>query len=66
MIRKKFSVSGMTCSSCSAHVEHDVSLVKGVNHVEVSLMTNSMIVEYDEERVDEDKIIKAVEENINI
>lgn len=61
MIRKKFSVSGMTCSSCSAHVEHDVSLVKGVNHVEVSLMTNSMIVEYDEERVDEDKIIKAVE-----
>ena len=61
MIRKKFSVSGMTCSSCSAHVEHDVSLVEGVNHVEVSLMTNSMIVEYDEERVDEDKIIKAVE-----
>ena len=61
MIRKKFSVSGMTCSSCSAHVEHDVSLVEGVNHVEVSLMTNSMIVEYDEERVDENKIIKAVE-----
>ena len=60
MIRKKFSVEGMTCASCSAHVEHDVASVKGVNHVEVSLMTNSMIVEYDETIINEDMIMKAV------
>ncbi len=60
MIRKKFTVKGMTCSSCSAHVEHDVAQVQGVIKVEVSLMTNSMIVEYDENLTNENQIIEAV------
>ncbi len=62
MIRKKFSVEGMTCSSCSAHVEHDVKKLEGIYKVEVSLMTNTMIVEYDEKITDEKQIIKAVAE----
>lgn len=60
MIRKKFSVEGMTCSSCSAHVEHDVKSLDGIFKVEVSLMTNSMIVEYDENITSDEDIIKAV------
>ena len=30
MVRKKFTVLGMSCASCSAHVEHDVSKLDGV------------------------------------
>lgn len=60
MVRKKFSVKGMTCSSCSAHVEHDVGSVKGVFKVEVSLMANTMIVDYDETLTNDEEIMKAV------
>lgn len=41
----KFSVTGMSCAACSAHVEKAVLEVPGVTSVTVSLLTNSMNVE---------------------
>ena len=43
---QKFSVTGMSCAACSAHVEKAVKAVPGVQSVAVSLLTNSMGVEY--------------------
>lgn len=43
---QKFSVSGMTCAACSAHVEKAVSRVHGVKSVSVNLLTNSMNVDF--------------------
>lgn len=45
-MKTKFSVTGMTCSACSAHVEKAVAKVDGVTSVNVSLLTNSMVCEY--------------------
>ena len=59
--KKKFCVEGMTCSACSSHVEKDVSKIDGVKKVEVSLMTNSMIVEYDHTKTSVNEIINAVD-----
>ncbi len=42
---EQFSVSGMSCAACSAHVEKAVQKVPGVKSVAVSLLTNSMSVE---------------------
>ena len=41
----KFSVTGMSCAACSAHVEKAVAKVPGVTSVTVSLLTNSINVE---------------------
>lgn len=60
MIRKKYTVRGMNCASCSAHVEHSVKAIKGVSLVEVSLMGATMIVEYDELLVNDEQIINTV------
>lgn len=43
---ERFIVTGMTCASCSAHVEKAVSKVDGVKSVTVSLLTETMAVEY--------------------
>ena len=43
---ERFSVTGMTCAACSSHVEKAVKGVAGVNSVAVSLLTNSMQVDY--------------------
>lgn len=57
---QKFSVTGMTCSACSASVEKALSKLDGVEEVNVNLLTNSMSVEYDNEIINDDKIIGAV------
>ena len=41
-----YSVSGMTCAACAGHVEKAVAAVPGVTQVTVSLLTNSMEVDY--------------------
>ena len=58
-MKKRFKVNGMTCAACQAHVDKAVRKVDGVSDVTVSLLTNSMDVEFDDEkRIDE--INKAV------
>ena len=52
----------MSCSACSAHVEKAVSKVPGVNSVQVNLLQNSMVVDYDEAATNDQAIIHAVEE----
>lgn len=59
-MKQKFDVSGMTCSACSAHVENAVKKVDGVTSVSVSLLTNSMIVQFDSDKTDVSKIEAAV------
>ena len=53
-MKKRFKVSGMTCAACQAHVDKAVRKVEGVSEVSVSLLTNTMDVEFDDEkRIDE-------------
>lgn len=59
-MKQKFNITGMTCSACSAHVEKAVSKMEGVRSAAVSLMTNSMVAEYDEGVVTAQDIIQAV------
>ena len=60
MKKQSFDVSGMTCASCQAHVQKGVEKVEGVCSVNVNLLSNSMDVEFDENKTDENAIIKAV------
>ena len=60
-MKQKFNVTGMTCSACSAHVEKAVCQVAGVDQVNVNLLGNSMLVEYQENATDAAHIIQAVE-----
>lgn len=57
---KKYDIEGMTCASCVANVTKAVQKLDGVNDVNVNLMTNSMKVQYDDEKVSDDEIINSV------
>ena len=58
-MKEKFTVTGMTCSACSAHVEKAVSKVPGVCAVSVNLLGGSMMVEHGPEVTDK-AIVDAV------
>lgn len=60
MEKKQFDIIGMTCSACSAHVQKSVSKQKGIQSVNVNLLTNSMTVEYDEKETNEQAIEQTV------
>ncbi len=60
-MKQRFSVTGMTCSACSAHVQDSVCKLSGVEKADVNLLTNSMTVEYDAQKVTQSDIIQAVE-----
>ena len=58
-MKKKFKIEGMSCAACQAHVNKAVSKLN-VNEVNVSLLTNSMEVEFDPTLVSEKDIINEV------
>ena len=57
MKKTKFNITGMTCSSCSSHVEKAVKSLKGVKSVNVNLLSNSMVVDFDNTIINENEII---------
>lgn len=58
---QKFDIKGMTCSACSNAVNRTVEKLQGVSEVNVNLLSNSMSVKYNEELIDENEIIRSVQ-----
>ena len=61
-MKEKFDVSGMTCASCQAHVEKAVRKVPGVKDVTVNLLSNNMVVEFEEGQSSAQEVVRAVED----
>ena len=53
----RFKISGMTCAACSAGIQKNVNKLNGVRNADVSLMGQSMSVEFDEKEITIEKII---------
>lgn len=60
-MQESFHVTGMTCAACQANVTKAVAKLDGVVNVDVSLLGNSMKVEYDEKKVSAQEICAAVD-----
>lgn len=60
-MKLKFNVIGMSCTACSSNIEKTVSKLKGVSKVQVNLLKNNMVVEFNEDVINEKEIIKAVQ-----
>ena len=58
-MKQKFTVTGMTCSACSAHVDKAVRRLPGVSEVNVNLLSGSMTVDW-QGALTADDIISAV------
>lgn len=62
MIKRKFKISGMHCSSCCLNIDGDLEdLLKGVKSSNTNYAKSETEVEFDEEKVSVEKIIKSIE-----
>lgn len=57
---EKFTITGMNCSACSAHIERDVGNMDGVKSAVVNLITNTMVVEYNTDLLGTEDIVHQV------
>ena len=56
----KFNVTGMTCAACQANVTKAASKLEGTHNADVNLLSGTMTVTFDENKLTEQDIINAV------
>eukprot|EP00271_Cylindrocystis_brebissonii_P007903 TRINITY_DN21809_c0_g1_i1.p1 TRINITY_DN21809_c0_g1~~TRINITY_DN21809_c0_g1_i1.p1 ORF type:complete len:1089 (-),score=224.28 TRINITY_DN21809_c0_g1_i1:538-3804(-) len=57
-----FRIGGMTCSACVNSVENALKAVPGIISVNVALVTETAVVEYDTETVSPKEVVEAIED----
>lgn len=61
MTKKIFNVTGMDCASCAMNIEIFLKKMDGVVKVNVNFAAGKAAVDFDEKKVDERKIVQAIE-----
>lgn len=56
-----YDITGMSCSACSARIERTLNKLDGTHEVAVNLLKNSMKITYDEQLLNTNAIVQAVE-----
>jgi copper chaperone CopZ len=60
IITTEFKISGMTCTSCEKHVNHEVNKLNGILASKASYENGNAIIEYDKTKANETEIRKAI------
>jgi len=60
MKKIEFKIDGMTCNGCVKSIEGAIKMLDGVNIVNINLDTKTAKVEFDEDKLSEEDIFKAV------
>jgi len=61
-VKKQFDITGMHCGSCAAGIQMFVSSMDGVENVTVDYDSAKADVEYSDDKVSPEQIVKSVEE----
>ena len=61
-MNKIFTVNGMSCAACAAHVDKAIRRVDGVREVNVNLLMNQAQVDFDEQQCSPADLKKAVDD----
>jgi len=61
IIKKKLKIEGMHCTSCAMSIDMDLEDLDGVKEAKTSYAKQETEVEFDEEKLGLDQIVKAIE-----
>ena len=62
MIKKNYNIEGMHCGACSTGIEMFLANTEGVKSAKVSYEEKKAEVEYDENKINDKKVIETIEE----
>ena len=55
-----YSIKGMTCAGCEAHIENEVNKLEGILEVDANYETSKAFVKFDKSRVTANEIVGAI------
>jgi copper chaperone CopZ len=58
--KMEFTISGLTCTSCEEHVNHEVNKLNGIVNSKASYENGNAIIEFDKTKTNETEIEKAI------
>lgn len=61
IVKKKLKIEGMHCSSCAMSIDMDLEDLKGVKEAKTNYAKEVSEVEFDEEKVKVEDLIKSIE-----
>jgi copper chaperone CopZ len=59
-MKAEIKIEGMHCASCQNNLTKALNRIKGVFSANVNLMNRKAVIEFNEKKVDEEKIKKAI------
>ena len=62
MTNKIYNIEGMHCGACATAIEMFLTNTEGINSAKISFEEKKSEVEYDENKINDEKIIKTIEE----
>lgn len=62
-LKKKFKIEGMHCSSCAITIDMDLEDLDGVGKAETNYAKSETEVEFDGEKLDQQKIIDIIQKS---
>lgn len=60
-MKKQVKIEGMTCSACAASIERSTKRLEGVKSASVNLTTESLQIEFDQDKISLDQIFNTIE-----
>lgn len=60
VVKKKLRIEGMHCSSCAMTIDFDLEDLEGVKSSKTSYAKQETEVEFDEDKINEKKVIDAI------
>lgn len=61
MKKVNIDVEGMTCAACSSRIQKVLDKKEGVESSNVNLLSNKAVIEYDEDKISKNELIKSIE-----
>lgn len=61
IIKKKFKIEGMHCTSCAMNIDFDLEDLEGIKSANTNYAKSETEVEFDEEKIGVTQIVKSIE-----
>jgi len=63
MVKKKFKITGMHCTSCAITIDMDLEDLEGVKQAKTSYARQITEVEFDSEKVSEELVVQIIKKS---
>ncbi len=64
MMKMKFKIEGLDCANCAAELERAIQKIEEIQSVTINFLTEKMEIEYREDQIKEQEIIKKLKKII--